>query len=65
MQAIEARAEVFLMALRSLPQKEREQILAQLMRDPDLREDLLDIAVYQLRKDETSTPLMMMPRRSQ
>ena len=56
MQAIEARAEIFLMALRSLSKKEREQILTQLMNDPDLREDLLDIAIYQLRKDEPSIP---------
>ena len=54
MPAIEARAEIFLMALRSLSKKEREQILTRLLEDEEFREDVLDIALYESRKDEPS-----------
>lgn len=56
MPAIEARAEIFLMALRSLSKKEREQILTRLLEDEEFREDVLDIALYESRKDEPSRP---------
>ncbi len=56
MQATEARAEVFLTAFRSLTKKEREQILTKLLEDPILREDLLDMATYESRKDEPTRP---------
>ena len=56
MQAIESRAEVFLMALRSLPNKERERVPTRLLEDLGFREDLLDIALYESRKDEPSRP---------
>ena len=56
MPAIEARAEIFLMALHSLSKKEREQILTRLLEDEEFREDVLDIALYESRKDEPSRP---------
>ena len=56
MPAIEARAEIFLMTLRSLSKKEREQILTRLLEDEEFREDVLDIALYESRKDEPSRP---------
>ena len=56
MPAIEARAEIFLMALRSLSKKEREQILTRLLEDEEFREDVLDITLYESRKDEPSRP---------
>ena len=50
----EAVAEVFLTAIRSLPKREREQILAGLVRDRHLRQDLMDLAVIEERRKEPS-----------
>jgi hypothetical protein len=50
----EAVAEVFLTAIRSLPKRDRERILAGLVRDRDLRRDLMDLAVIEQRRNEPS-----------
>jgi hypothetical protein len=54
--AIESRAEVYLMALQSLPKAEKEAVVAHLLEDPQLREDILDLAVIQQRRGEPSRP---------
>ena len=56
MKAIESRAEVYLMALQSLSKAEREAVIARLLEDPKLREDILDLATIQQRQGETSRP---------
>jgi len=53
---IEAKAEVFLWALQSLPKAEREAVISHLLADAQLREDILDIALIQQRKGEPSRP---------
>jgi hypothetical protein len=54
--AVESRAEVYLMALQSLSKAEKEAIIAHLLEDPQLREDILDLAVIQQRQGEPSRP---------
>ncbi|MBI2846865.1 MAG: hypothetical protein HYX82_03190 [Chloroflexi bacterium] len=56
MKAVESRAEVYLMALQSLSKAEREAVIARLLEDPELREDILDLAIIQQRQDEPSRP---------
>ena len=56
MKAVELRAEVYLMALQSLSEAEREAVIARLLEDPQLREDILDLAVIQQRQGEPSRP---------
>jgi hypothetical protein len=54
--AVESRAEVYLMALQSLSEAEREAVITRLLEDPQLREDILDLAVIQQRQGESSRP---------
>jgi len=56
MKVVESRAEVYLMALKSLSGAEREAVIARLLEDPQLREDILDLAVIQQRQGEPSRP---------
>ena len=56
MKAVESRAEVYLMALQSLPKAEREAVIARLLEDRKLREDILDLALIQQRQEEPSRP---------
>jgi hypothetical protein len=56
MKAVESRAEVYLMALRSLSKAEKEAVIARLLEDPRLREDILDLALIQQRQAEPSRP---------
>lgn len=56
MKAVESRAEVYLMALQSLSEAEREAVIARLLEDPQLREDILDLALIQQRQGELSRP---------
>jgi len=53
---VESRAEVYLMALRSLSKSERDMVIARLLEDPELREDILDLALIQQRQGEPSRP---------
>ena len=50
----EALAEVFLTAIRSLPKRDREQVLMGLVKDRNLRRDLMDLAVVEQRRKEPS-----------
>ncbi len=56
MKAVESRAEVYLMALQSLSKAEREAVIARLLEDSKLREDILDLALIQQRQGEPSRP---------
>jgi uncharacterized protein YbaA (DUF1428 family) len=56
MKAVESRAEVYLMALQSLSKAEREAVIARLLEDPRLREDIIDIALIRQREGEPSRP---------
>ena len=56
MKAAESRAEVYLMALQSLSEAEREAVITRLLEDPQLREDILDLAVIKQRQGEPSRP---------
>ena len=53
----EALAEVFLLALGSLPRKDRDAVLAALVKDKRLREDLVDLTIAEEREKEPSRPL--------
>ena len=56
MDTIESRSEVFWMAFSSLSRKERHAVVQRLLEDPEFTEDLLDIAIFEQRKDEHSEP---------
>jgi len=56
MKAVESRAEVYVMALQSLSEAEREAVITRLLEDPQLRKDILDLAVIQQRQGEPSRP---------
>lgn len=56
MKAVESRAEVYLMALQSLSKAEKEAVIARLLEDTKLREDILDLALIQQRQGESSRP---------
>jgi hypothetical protein len=52
----QATAEVFVTAFRALPKKQQQEVLALITDDKELREDLLDLAVFAERRDEPSRP---------
>jgi len=56
MKAVESRAEVYLMALQSLSKAEKKAVIARLLEDTKLREDILDLALIQQRQGEPSRP---------
>lgn len=56
MKAVESRAEIYLMALQSLSKAEREAVIARLLEDGKLREDILDLITMQQRHGEPSRP---------
>ena len=56
MKSQEAIAEVFITALKGLPKKDREAVLAGIASDKSLAEDLLDLALIESRRDEPSRP---------
>lgn len=53
----EATAEVFFAAFQALPREQRDAVLAKIADDPQLREDLFDLALIAQRRDEPSRPL--------
>ena len=57
MGAAQAKAEVFWMAFKGLPKKERESVVEKLLEDKDFMEDLMDIALIRQRRKEPSRPL--------
>ena len=50
-----ATAEVFLTAFKTLPRKEQDIFLSEVMKDKKLREDLIDIAIAESRVRDKST----------
>jgi hypothetical protein len=56
MKAVESKAEGYLMALQSLSKAEKEAVITRLLEDPQLREDILDLALIQQRQGEPSRP---------
>lgn len=56
MNKVESRAEVYLMALQSLSKAERKVVIARLLEDTKLREDILDLALIRQRQGEPSRP---------
>ena len=49
-----ARAEVFLTAFKTLPRKEQDIFLSEVLKDKKLREDLIDIAIAESRAQDKS-----------
>lgn len=47
MKANQATAEVFFTAFKALKNKEREAFIERVMRDPELREDFIDVAMLE------------------
>lgn len=56
MKTAESRAEVYLMALQSLSKAEKKAVIARLLEDDSLREDILDLALIRERQGEPSRP---------
>ncbi len=56
MSPAQATVEVFLTAFKALPKSAREGVLARLMGDRGIREDLLDIALIEKRRPEKTRP---------
>lgn len=57
MTTIEATSEVFLTAFRSLPKKAREAVVAKLLSDKEILEDLIDTIIIEQRRKEPSRNL--------
>jgi hypothetical protein len=49
-------AEVYFMAFQSLSEKEKEAVIARLLEDENLREDILDITLIRERQKESGRP---------
>ena len=56
MKTVETRAEIYLMALQSLSKAEKERVIARLLEDPKLREEILDLITIHQRQGEPSRP---------
>jgi hypothetical protein len=52
----QATAEIFLTALKALPKREQNAVLAGIAQDKELREDLLDLTLIAKRRGEPSRP---------
>lgn len=52
----QSKAEIYLMALQSLTKAEKKAVIARLLEDESLREDILDIVLIQQRHGEPSRP---------
>ncbi len=57
MGAAEAKAEVFWMAFKGLPKKERESVIERLLKDKEFMEDLIDSVILGQRQKEPSRSL--------
>ena len=49
-------AEVFLTAFRTMPKREQNVFLMEIIKDSNLREDLIDIAIAESRAKDKSRP---------
>ncbi len=54
MSGTQATAEIFLTALKALPKREQNAVLAGIVQDKELREDLLDLTLIAKRRKESS-----------
>jgi len=52
----QSKAEIYLMALESLSKADKKAVIARLLEDESLREDILDIVLIQQRQGELSRP---------
>jgi len=57
MTAVEATSEVFWIAFRALPKKEREAVVEKILKDKEFMEDLIDIVIIEQRRKEPSRSL--------
>lgn len=57
MSTVDATSEVFMTAFRALPRKVREAVVEKLLSDNEFREDLMDAAIIEQRRNEPSRPL--------
>lgn len=57
MSILQATAEVFWTAFRALPKKKRESVVERLLQDKEFKEDLIDLAILEQRRKESSRPL--------
>jgi len=48
----ETKAEVFWMAFKGLPKRERQSVIERLLKDTEFMEDLIDIAIVEQRREE-------------
>ena len=53
----EAATEMFWLAFTNLPKKDKQTILRRMIKDTNLRRDLMDLAVIEERRDEPGIPL--------
>jgi hypothetical protein len=53
----QAKAEVFWMAFRGLPKREKQSVIERLLKDKEFMEDLIDVAILKQRRQEPSRPL--------
>ena len=56
MKTAKSRAEIYLMALQSLSKAEKKAVISRLLEDDSLREDILDLALIEQRRGESSRP---------
>ncbi len=57
MTTIDATSEVFMTAFRALPKKAREAVVDKMLGDKEFREDLMDAAIIEQRRNEPSRAL--------
>lgn len=50
----QAKAEVFWMAFRGLPKREKQSVIERLLKDKEFMEDLIDVAILKQRRQEPS-----------
>ncbi len=53
----QSKAEIYFMALQSLSMAEKKEVIARLLEDESVREDILDIALIRQRQGEPARPL--------
>lgn len=57
MTATEATAEIFWIAFRALPKKEKDAVIEKFLEEQEFLEDLIDLAIIEQRKTEPSRSL--------
>ncbi|MGB8658124.1 MAG: hypothetical protein WCE90_10135 [Candidatus Zixiibacteriota bacterium] len=57
MSTIQAKAEIFWMAFRGLPKREKQSVIERLLKDEEFMEDLIDLAILKQRRKEPSRSL--------